>query len=86
MNLKNIILFTCLGLCSSCLNNDFMDRSPLDQQTVETVFTNNENFKTYMWQFYVNRSFMVYDYSSYNADISDSYSDNTCGAIVFELN
>lgn len=81
MNLKNIILFTCLGLCSSCLNNDFMDRSPLDQQTVETVFTNNENFKTYMWQFYVNRSFMVYDYSSYNADISDSYSDNTCGQL-----
>lgn len=46
-----------------------MDRTPLDQQTVETVFTNNENFKTYMWQFYVNRSFMVYDYSNYNADL-----------------
>lgn len=81
MNFKNIVLLACLGICSSCLNNGFMDRTPLDQQTVETVFTNNENFKTYMWRFYVNRSFMAYEYSNYNADITDSYSDNTCGQL-----
>lgn len=57
-----------------------MDKSPLDKQTVETVFTNNENFKTYMWQFYVNRSFMIYDYSNKD-DFCDVFTDNTCSQL-----
>ena len=77
MTLRNIILVSSLMLCSSCLNNDFMERTPLDKQTAETVFTTNENFKTYMWQFYVNRSFPVYDWSYVN-DFCDAYSDNAC--------
>lgn len=58
-----------------------MDKSPLDKQTVETVFTNNENFKTYMWQFYVNRSFMIYDYSNKD-DFCDVFTDNTYFSVV----
>ena len=77
MKIKIIIIGMCAGLFSSCLNNDFMERSPLDKQTASTVFTNNENFKTYMWQFYVNRSFMAYDYSNYNDEWCDVFSDNT---------
>lgn len=77
MKIKIIIIGMCAGLFSSCLNNDFMERSPLDKQTASTVFTNNENFKTYMWQFYVNRSFMAYDYSNYKDEWCDVFSDNT---------
>lgn len=79
MKVRTLILtMICMGTFSSCLNDDFMERYPLDKQTVATVFTTNESFKTYMWQFYTNRSFMVYDYSSYVTDICDGYSDNAC--------
>lgn len=80
MKVKTLILTTIfMGTFSSCLNDDFMERYPLDKQTVATVFITNESFKTYMWQFYVNRSFMVYDYNLYVNEICDGYSDNACG-------
>ncbi len=44
-------LIAGLGL-QSCLNDDFLERKPLDKQTEETVFTTYENFRTYAWQFY----------------------------------
>lgn len=78
MKVKNIFLGLGMTLLSSCLNNDFMERYPLDQQTAETVFTTYENFKTYMWRFYVNRSFMGYDYNSYVNWFCDGYTDNAC--------
>ncbi|MGL5620190.1 MAG: RagB/SusD family nutrient uptake outer membrane protein [Tannerellaceae bacterium] len=78
MKIQNTLLsLACAGILSSCLNNGFMDKYPLDQQTPAIVFSGNENFKTYMWQFYVNRSFMVYDYANVN-EICDGYSDNAC--------
>lgn len=79
MNVRTLILsLACLSISSSCLNDEFMERYPLDKQTEATVFTTNESFETYMWQFYVNRSFTVYNYNSYVNEICDGYSDNAC--------
>lgn len=36
-------------LMNSCLNNDFMEVYPKDQQTELTSFRSYENFKTYAW-------------------------------------
>lgn len=36
-------------LMNSCLNNDFMEVYPKDQQTELTSFRSYENFKTYSW-------------------------------------
>lgn len=43
------------GLCllmGSCLNNDFMEIYPKDQQTETSAFTTYDNFKTYSWGLY----------------------------------
>lgn len=37
---------------NSCLNNDFMEVYPKDQQTELTSFRSYENFKTYAWGLY----------------------------------
>lgn len=39
-------------LMNSCLNNDFMEVYPKDQQTELTSFRSYENFKTYAWGLY----------------------------------
>lgn len=49
---KNIIYFCFLILVSSCMNNDFMDVYPKDQQTETTAFKTYDNFKTYSWGLY----------------------------------
>jgi hypothetical protein len=55
--MKNKYLSICslvLALSfTSCLNDDFLDRSPIDKETEETVFTTYENFKMYAWGFYI---------------------------------
>ena len=51
---KLLISFLAIGttLFQSCLNNDYLERLPLDKQTEETVFVSYDNFKTYSWKFY----------------------------------
>lgn len=73
-----IILSTALACgLTSCLNNDFMDRTPLDKASEATAFKNNENFKTYMWKYYVNSAFMPrFDYNYQNIIYDES--DNSC--------
>ena len=41
-----------MGLTTSCLNNDFMERYPLDKPTSTSVFVSYDNFKTYAWGLY----------------------------------
>lgn len=75
---KHILLLSLYGaLITSCLNNDFMDRTPLDKLIEATAFTTNENFRTYMWKYYENSSFQPrYNYN-YQTSIYD-LSDNAC--------
>lgn len=47
-----INLFTICVLFQSCLNDQYLERLPLDKQTEETVFVSYDNFKTYSWKFY----------------------------------
>lgn len=76
MNLfKNIAqILISVSLLSSCMNDDFMDRYPLDKLTDKTTFTTDENFRTYMWKFYDNRSFLGYDHT---IDLYDGETDNS---------
>ncbi|MCE8620943.1 RagB/SusD family nutrient uptake outer membrane protein [Bacteroides fragilis] len=73
--MKNILklLFLLFTVCGC--NDDFMERLPLDKQTVGTVFTTNENFMTYMWKYYSNRSFIL---NNVSAETYDALTDNTC--------
>lgn len=48
-------ILAAAGLClmmGSCLNNDFMEVYPKDQQTESTAFSTYDNFKTYSWGLY----------------------------------
>ncbi|MCD8312526.1 MAG: RagB/SusD family nutrient uptake outer membrane protein [Bacteroidales bacterium] len=51
---KFAIIGLGLSLCmmTGCLNDGFLDVSPKDQQSEETVFTTGDNFKTYAWALY----------------------------------
>lgn len=49
---KQIIAASLCLLMSSCLNNDFMEVYPKDQQTEATAFKSYDNFKTYAWGLY----------------------------------
>ena len=51
--IRNII-YACLGLSllTGCLNNDYLEKYPLDKQTEATAFVTYENFKTYSWGLY----------------------------------
>lgn len=46
---KYIVAAGLFLLMNSCLNNDFMEVYPKDQQTELTSFRSYENFKTYSW-------------------------------------
>ena len=51
--MKKYILMAGLGLAmSSCLNDEFMELYPQDQQTVISTFKSYDSFKTYAWGFY----------------------------------
>ena len=41
-------LFLSLGMVS-CLDDAFLDRTPIDKEVESTVFTNYDNFKMYAW-------------------------------------
>ena len=49
---KYIKLLSLALLLNSCMNNDFLEKYPLDKQTEDVVFVNYENFKTYSWGLY----------------------------------
>lgn len=49
---KIIFLLSLTSVLSSCLNNDFLEKYPLDQQTELTAFISYDNFKTYSWGLY----------------------------------
>ena len=54
--MKNKYLSICslmLALSfTSCLNDSFLDRTPIDKETEESVFTTYDNFKMYAWGLY----------------------------------
>ena len=65
-------------LMNSCLNNDFMEVYPKDQQTELTSFRSYENFKTYAWDCIT--SFFGYAYKTGQTDVDfkgDYEADNT---------
>lgn len=49
--IKYIYLCILLSLIS-CLNNDYLEKYPLDKQTEHTAFVTYENFRTYSWGLY----------------------------------
>lgn len=53
--MSRYILTISVSLCllmSSCLNDEFLEVYPKDQQTEKTTFTTYDNFKTYAWGLY----------------------------------
>ena len=54
--MKHKYIFLCaiaLLMCmTSCLDNSFLDRSPIASETEASVFTSYDNFKMYAWGFY----------------------------------
>lgn len=62
-------ILAAAGLClmmGSCLNNDFMEVYPKDQQTESTAFSTYENFKTYSWGLY--NAFFGYSFGTAQTD------------------
>ncbi len=61
---KHIIILSlaCSLLAVSCLNDEFLELYPKDQQTEATVFTTYDNFKTYAWGLY--NVFFGYSYGT----------------------
>ncbi len=49
---KNILFLLLAGLFGSCLNNEYLERLPLNKQSEETFFTTYDNFKSYAWYSY----------------------------------
>lgn len=75
-----LVLLIGTSCMQSCLNNDFLEKYPLDQQTEETAFFSYENFQTYAWNFY---SYLEADAGPTSLEsgpvstsIFDCYSDN----------
>ena len=61
---KYIVAAGLFLLMNSCLNNDFMEVYPKDQQTELTSFRSYENFKTYSWGLY--NVFFGYAYKTWS--------------------
>ena len=64
---KYIVAAGLFLLMNSCLNNDFMEVYPKDQQTELTSFRSYENFKTYSWGLY--NVFFGYAYKTGQTDL-----------------
>lgn len=67
--MSKYILCAGVSLCllvSSCLNDEFLDVYPKGQQTESSVFTTNDNFKTYAWGLY--NVFFGYTYNTGQTD------------------
>ncbi|MCC8155662.1 MAG: RagB/SusD family nutrient uptake outer membrane protein [Tannerellaceae bacterium] len=74
-----IYLVTTLLLTglNACLDNDFLDRYPIDKETEVTVFTSYENFKMYAWGFY-NKILPGYSTDpTLTGDVSDLFIDTS---------
>ena len=55
--MKTKLYITCLAsmlLTTGCLNDEYLEKLPLDQQTELTAFQTYDNFKTYSWGLYEN--------------------------------
>lgn len=54
MKTKYCIIYACLSLpiLTGCLNDDYLEKYPLDKQTEITAFITYDNFKTYSWGLY----------------------------------
>ena len=61
--MKKIYLSACLAAFliggTSCLNDEFLDKYPIDKETENTVFTTYDNFKMYAWGLY-NKTLLAY--------------------------
>lgn len=69
--MKKIFYIVCfLGLLSC--NDDFLNKTPLDQETEETLFQTYDGCQTYAWQFYSWFS----GYGKDRNELYDVYSDN----------
>ncbi|WP_294556636.1 RagB/SusD family nutrient uptake outer membrane protein [uncultured Bacteroides sp.] len=67
--MSKYILCVSVSLCllvSSCLNDEFLEVYPKGQQTEGSVFTTNDNFKTYAWGLY--NVFFGYTYDTGQTD------------------
>lgn len=67
--MNKYILCASVSLClsmSSCLNDEFLEVYPKGQQTEGSVFTTNDNFKTYAWGLY--NVFFGYTYDTGQTD------------------
>ena len=74
---KQILIVMLCMLMGSCLNNDFLEVYPKDQQTELTAFKSYENFKTYSWGLY--NVFFGYAYGTSQTDeifLGDYEADN----------
>lgn len=78
MKTKTTLLAVSIALFTSCLNNDFMDRAPLNKLPEEKMLQKNDDFKAYLWRYYENSSFLpLQEYDKTASTIYD-LSDNAC--------
>lgn len=68
--MKKYLYFISVLLLSGCLNNDFMERTPLGNPTAESVFKTYDNFKSYAWGLYEVFPAFSYDQDRTSDDIS----------------
>ena len=68
--MNKFLYIICILLFTSCLNNDFMERTPLGEPTAGSVFDKYENFKSYAWGLYETFPALSYDNDRMTDDIS----------------
>lgn len=73
-----ILLLAICGATTSCLNNDYLEITPLDSQTEATAFKTSTNFETYAWGLYevFNNNNTVMDQRDNYPYKSERYTDN----------
>lgn len=81
MKRKIVILVVSSTLFASCLNDSFMDRSPLNQLPEEKMLQNNADFKAYLWKYYENSSFLPLQEYDKTANTIYDLSDNACNQL-----
>lgn len=69
--MKKLIYIACMLSLFSC-NDSFLNRTPLDQETEQTLFQTYDGCQTYAWQFYSWFS----GYGKDRNELFDVYSDN----------
>lgn len=66
MKYTQLLIAGLLISLNSCMNDEFMEVQPKDQQTEDNVFQSYENFKTYSWGLY--NAFFGYAYATGQTD------------------